>query len=42
MEHGYSNLQALTLSVAIAKVYSLAVAEEARGKGLASLLMKRA
>ncbi|MGW3736488.1 GNAT family N-acetyltransferase [Streptomyces sp. NPDC005148] len=42
MEHGYNNPQALTLSVAIGKVHGLAVAEEARGQGLASVLMKRA
>ncbi|WP_327321125.1 GNAT family N-acetyltransferase [Streptomyces sp. NBC_01210] len=42
LEHGYSNVQALTLSVAIGKVHGLAVAEDARGQGLASILMKRA
>lgn len=42
LEHGYSNVQALTLSVAIAKVHGLAVAEAARGQGLAGALMKRA
>ncbi|MET8168827.1 GNAT family N-acetyltransferase [Streptomyces sp. NPDC005329] len=42
LEHGYSNVQALTLSVAIGKVHGLAVAEEARGQGLASFLLKRA
>ncbi|MFE4800269.1 GNAT family N-acetyltransferase [Streptomyces sp. NPDC056708] len=42
LEHGYSSVQALTLSVAIGKVHGLAVAEEARGQGLASVLLKRA
>ncbi|GAB2765726.1 GNAT family N-acetyltransferase [Streptomyces bullii] len=42
LEHGYSNVQAVTLSVAIAKVHGLAVAEQARGQGLASFLLKRA
>lgn len=42
LEHGYSNVQAVTLSVAIGKAHGLAVAEEARGQGLASFLLKRA
>ncbi|MEU8706308.1 hypothetical protein [Streptomyces sp. NPDC048565] len=33
MDHGYSNVQALTLSVAIGKVHGLAVAEEAPRPG---------
>ncbi|MGW7359976.1 GNAT family N-acetyltransferase [Streptomyces sp. NPDC054802] len=42
LEHGYSNVQALPLGVAIAKVHGLAVAEEDRGQGIASFLLKRA
>jgi GNAT superfamily N-acetyltransferase len=42
LEYGYSNVRALTLSVAIGKVHGLAVAEDARGRGIASLLLKRA
>jgi GNAT superfamily N-acetyltransferase len=42
LEHGYSNVQAVTPGVVIGKVHGLAVAEEARGQGLASVLLKRA
>ncbi|WP_424863891.1 GNAT family N-acetyltransferase [Streptomyces sp. MMS24-I29] len=42
LDHGYSDVRALTLSVAIGKVHGLAVAEEARGRGIASFLLKRA
>ncbi|MFE1409059.1 GNAT family N-acetyltransferase [Streptomyces sp. NPDC058770] len=42
LDHGYSEVRALTLSVAIGKVHGLAVAEEARGRGIASFLLKRA
>nr|WP_137951842.1 GNAT family N-acetyltransferase [Streptomyces avermitilis] len=42
LEYGYSNVQAVILSVAIGKVHGLAVAEQARGQGLASFLLKRA
>ncbi|MFD4913039.1 GNAT family N-acetyltransferase [Streptomyces virginiae] len=42
LDHGYSDVEALTLSVAIGKVHGLAVADEARGQGIASTLMKRA
>ncbi|MFF8604170.1 GNAT family N-acetyltransferase [Streptomyces sp. NPDC015232] len=42
MGHGYSDVQALTLSVAIGKVHGLVVAEEARGQGIAGFLLKRA
>ncbi|MFJ2377800.1 GNAT family N-acetyltransferase [Streptomyces sp. NPDC087769] len=42
LDHGYSEVRALPLSVAIGKVHGLAVAEEARGRGIASFLLKRA
>ncbi|MFE1781262.1 GNAT family N-acetyltransferase [Streptomyces sp. NPDC059506] len=42
MDHGHSTVEAMTLGVAIGKVHGLAVAEEARGQGLAGTLMKRA
>ncbi|MFG3172920.1 GNAT family N-acetyltransferase [Streptomyces sp. NPDC048200] len=41
LNHGYGNLQALTLSVAIAKVHGLAVDKRARRLGIARALMKR-
>ncbi|MFD4947093.1 GNAT family N-acetyltransferase [Streptomyces sp. NPDC058239] len=39
---GYEPLRALTLGLAVAKVHGLAVAETARGQGLAAALLKRA
>ncbi|MFJ7497827.1 GNAT family N-acetyltransferase [Streptomyces sp. NPDC097727] len=39
---GYDPLRALTLGLVIAKVHGLAVAEAARGQGLAAALLKRA
>ncbi|MGW4995397.1 GNAT family N-acetyltransferase [Streptomyces mirabilis] len=41
-KHGYSPERALALSLFIAKVHALAVAEPARGQGIASTLLKRA
>ncbi|MFD7551450.1 GNAT family N-acetyltransferase [Streptomyces sp. NPDC059816] len=42
MDAGYPRDKALALSVFIAKIHGLAVAEEARGQGIAGVLMKRA
>ncbi|WP_411119892.1 GNAT family N-acetyltransferase [Streptomyces sp. 058-1L] len=42
MDAGYPGDRALALSLLIAKVHGLAVAEQARGQGIASVLMKRA
>ncbi|MFG2873970.1 GNAT family N-acetyltransferase [Streptomyces sp. NPDC048337] len=42
MDTGYPGDRALALSLFIAKVHGLAVAEEARGQGIADVLMKRA
>ncbi|MFE0875956.1 GNAT family N-acetyltransferase [Streptomyces smyrnaeus] len=42
MNHGYSQVQALTLGMAIAKIRGLAVADTTRGQGLAAALLKRA
>ncbi|MFE2090705.1 GNAT family N-acetyltransferase [Streptomyces sp. NPDC059460] len=42
MNYGYEPMRALTLGVAVAKVHGLAVAETARGQGLAAALLKRA
>jgi len=41
-QHGYSHQKALALSLFIAKVHALAVAEHARGQGIAGALLKRA
>ncbi|GHH57472.1 GNAT family N-acetyltransferase [Streptomyces candidus] len=42
VDAGYPGDRALALSLFIAKIHGLAVAEEARGQGIASVLMKRA
>ncbi|WP_369265828.1 GNAT family N-acetyltransferase [Streptomyces harbinensis] len=42
IEQGYEVPKALTLGVAIAKVHGLAVADTARGQGIAAALLKRA
>ncbi|GAA3381453.1 GNAT family N-acetyltransferase [Streptomyces sannanensis] len=41
LEHGYEPHRALTMGVAVAKVHGLAVAETARGQGLAAALLNR-
>lgn len=40
--HGFSQAKAMALSLFIAKVHGLAVAEHARGQGIAAALLKRA
>ncbi|GHG63018.1 GNAT family N-acetyltransferase [Streptomyces griseocarneus] len=42
MNSGYGTEKAMALSMFIAKVHGLAVAEHARGQGIAAALLKRA
>ncbi|MGH3803487.1 MAG: GNAT family N-acetyltransferase, partial [Pseudonocardiaceae bacterium] len=42
LDHGYTTEQSIAMSLAIAKIQGLAVAEHARGQGLATALLKRA
>ncbi|MGW7314693.1 GNAT family N-acetyltransferase [Streptomyces sp. NPDC054865] len=42
LDHGYTREQSIAMSLAIAKIQGLAVAEHARGQGLAGALLKRA
>lgn len=42
LDHGYTREQSIAMSLAIAKIQGLAVAEHARGQGLATALLKRA